>query len=137
MTRRLQKLRQAMKPLGLAAVLFEPGPAMLYLSGVRWGRSERSFVLIVPLAGEPVFVLPAFEEKRARELIHSAAVRLWQEDQNPFAAIAKVLADRGLTAGRIGLEASARFFVFDGLRQQAPQFDYVSVAPARLGLPLA
>jgi Xaa-Pro dipeptidase len=137
MTSRVHKLCQAMKPLGLAAVLFEPGPAMLYLSGVRWGRSERTFVLIVPQAGEPAFVLPAFEEKRARERIRSAALRLWQEDENPFAAIAKVLEDRAVTAGRIGLEASVRFFVFDGLRQQAPQFEYVSVAPPRLGLPPA
>ena len=42
---RIEKLREAMKEFGLAAVVIEPGPAMVYLTGVRWGRSERTFAL--------------------------------------------------------------------------------------------
>jgi Xaa-Pro dipeptidase len=119
-----------MKELGLAAVVLEPGPAMVDLSGVRWGRSERTFAMIVAQSGAPAWVLPAFEEKRARELIRSGDLHLWQEDEDPFALIANVLRDRGLESGRLGLEDSVRFFVFDGLRRQAPRFEYVSAEVA-------
>ena len=67
---RIEKLQAAMKELGFGAVVLEPGPAMVYLTGVRWGKSERTFVVVLPAKGEPVWVLPGFEEGRARELIH-------------------------------------------------------------------
>jgi Xaa-Pro dipeptidase len=64
---------------------------------------------------------------RARELIHSGSdIRVWQEDESPFARVAEVLKDRGVTAGRVGMDDAARFFVFDGVRKQAPALDYVS-----------
>jgi len=124
---RLEKLRDAMKEFGIQAVVLEPGPAMLYLTGVRWGRSERTFSVVIPVKGELAFVLPGFEEMRARELIHgTAGIRIWQEDESPYQQIVEILKDRGVTSGRVGIDASARFFVFDGIRKLAPKLDYVS-----------
>ncbi|MBZ5611296.1 MAG: aminopeptidase P family N-terminal domain-containing protein [Acidobacteriia bacterium] len=127
---RIEKLQQAMQEFGLEAVVLEPGPAMLYLTGVRWGRSERTFAVVVPLKGEPAYVLPGFEETRARELVHPGSdVRIWQEDESPYQRIADVLKDRGVASGRVGMDASARFFVFDGIRKLAPKLEYVSAQP--------
>jgi Xaa-Pro dipeptidase len=124
---RIAKVREAMKEFGLQAVVLEPGPAMMYLTGVRWGRSVRSFVLVLPQNGEPAFVLPGFEEMRARELIHAGNdIRIWQEDESPFQKITEVLRDRGVTDGRVGIDESARFFVFDGIRKLAPKLEYAS-----------
>src|SRR5579864_1405543 len=124
---RIAKVQEAMKEFGLGAVILEPGPAMQYLTGVRWGRSERTFAVVLPEKGEPVYVLPGFEEMRARELIHVGNdVRIWQEDESPYQQIAQALKDRGVTSGRVGIDASARFFVFDGIRMLAPKLDYVS-----------
>ena len=128
---RIEKAQQAMKEFGLGAVVLEPGPAMIYLTGVRWGKSERSFLVVIPAKGEPAWVLPGFEELRARELIHAGSdIRVWQEDESPFERVAQVLKDRGVTAGRVGMDDAARFFVFDGVRKQAPDLDYVSATPA-------
>jgi Xaa-Pro dipeptidase len=128
---RIEKAQQAMKEFGLGAIVLEPGPAMTYLTGVRWGKSERSFIVVIPAKGEPAWVLPGFEEMRARELIHSGSdIRVWQEDESPFARVAEVLKDRGVTAGRVGMDDAARFFVFDGVRKQAPALDYVSATQA-------
>jgi Xaa-Pro dipeptidase len=94
---------------------------------VRWGRSERTFAVVLLEKGEPVYVLPGFEEMRARELIHVGDdIRTWQEDESPYQRIAQALKDRGLTSGRVGIDESARFFVFDGIRKLAPKLDYVS-----------
>jgi Xaa-Pro dipeptidase len=127
---RIAKVQEAMKEFGLGALVLEPGPAMLYLTGVRWGRSERTFAVVLPQKGEPVYVLPGFEEMRARELIHVGNdVRIWQEDESPYQRIAQALKDRGMTSGRVGIDDSARFFVFDGIRKLAPKLDYVSAQP--------
>jgi len=123
---RIGKLQEAMKEFGLGAVVLEPGPAMLYLTGVRWGRSERTFVVVIPAKGGPVWVLPGFEEMRARELIRFGDVRIWQEDESPYQRIADALKDRGVVSGRVGIDSTARFFVFDGIRKLAPGLDYVS-----------
>jgi Xaa-Pro aminopeptidase len=124
---RIAKAQAAMKEFGLGAVVLEPGPAMLYLTGVRWGRSERTFTVVLPEKGEPVYVLPGFEEMRARELIHVGDdIRIWQEDESPYQQIAQALKDRGVTSGRVGIDDSARFFVFDGIRKLAPKLEYVS-----------
>jgi Xaa-Pro aminopeptidase len=128
---RIVKAQQAMKEFGLGAIVLEPGPAMMYLTGVRWGKSERSFILVIPAKGDPAFVLPGFEEMRARELIHPGTdIRIWQEDESPYERVAQILKDRGVTTGRVGMDDAARFFVFDGVRKQAPKLDYVSATQA-------
>ena len=125
---RIAKLQEAMKELGLQAVVLEPGPAMVYLTGVRWGKSERTFAVVLPLKGEPVWVLPGFEEGRARELIQVGDdIRVWQEDESPYQRIADGLKDRGVS-GRIAMDDSARFFVFDGIRKLASKLEYVSAS---------
>jgi Xaa-Pro dipeptidase len=125
---RIAKLQEAMKEFGLEAVVLEPGPAMQYLTGVRWGRSERTFAVVIPAKGEPVWVLPGFEEMR-EELIHIGDIRIWQEDESPYQRIADALKDRGVVSGRVGMDSTARFFVFDGIRKLAPGLDYVSAQP--------
>jgi Xaa-Pro dipeptidase len=128
---RIEKAQQAMKEFGLGAIVLEPGPAMMYLSGVRWGKSERSFILVIPAKGDPAWVLPGFEEMRARELIQpNSDIRIWQEDESPYERVAQILKDRGVTTGRVGMDDAARFFVFDGVRKQAPKLDYVTATPA-------
>ncbi|HEV3198445.1 MAG TPA: aminopeptidase P family N-terminal domain-containing protein [Bryobacteraceae bacterium] len=127
---RIAKLQDAMKEFGLGAVVLEPGPAMLYLTGVRWGKSERTFAVVLPAKGEPVWVLPGFEEMRARELIHVGDdIRVWQEDDSPYQRIVQGLKDRGVGVAsgpsRVGIDDAARFFVFDGIRKLAPKLDYV------------
>jgi Xaa-Pro dipeptidase len=128
---RVAKLQEAMKEFGLQAVVIESGPAMMYLTGVRWGRSERTFAAVLTQKGDPAWVLPGFEEMRARELIHPGQdIRVWQEDESPYQRIAEIIRDRGIAAGRVGMEESVRFFVFDGVRKQAGKLDFVTAQPA-------
>jgi Xaa-Pro dipeptidase len=128
---RIAKLQAAMKEFGLEAVILEPGLAMLYVTGVRWGRSERTFAVVVPAQGEPVWVLPGFEEMRARELIHPGSdIRVWQEDESPYRLIVDGLKSRGVVAGRVAMDDSARFFFFDGIRRLAPKLRFVGAQQA-------
>ena len=126
---RLSRLKDAMKEFGLQAVILEPGPAMQYLTGVRWGKSERTFAVVIPAKGDPIWVLPGFEEMRARELIRVGDdIRVWQEDESPYQRIVQGLKDRDVVSGRIGLDDNARFFVFDGIRKLAPKLQITAAA---------
>ena len=129
--KRIEKAQEAMKEFGLGVIVLEPGPAMTYLTGVRWGKSERSFLVVIPAKGNPAWVLPGFEEMRARELIQTGSdIRIWQEDESPFERVAQILKDRRVSAGRVGMDDAARFFVFDGVRKQSPSLNYVSATQA-------
>jgi Xaa-Pro dipeptidase len=128
---RIAKVQDAMKEFGLRAIVLESGPVMQYLTGVRWGRSERTFAVVLTQTGDPAYILPGFEEMRARELITLGKdIRVWQEDESPFAGVAGVMKDRGVALGRVGMDETVRFFVFDGVRKQAPKLEYVSAQPA-------
>ena len=124
---RLEKAQKAMQEFGLQAIIVEGGPAMSFLTGVRWGRSERTFALVLPAKGAPAWVVPGFEVMRASELIEPGSeIRAWEEDESPYIKIAQILKDRGVSSGRVGIEETVRFFIYNGIRKQAPKLDYVN-----------
>jgi Xaa-Pro dipeptidase len=128
---RIARLQAVMKEHGLEAVVLESGPGMLYLTGVRWGRSERTFAVAIPQKGGPFWVLPGFEEMRARELIRPGdEIRIWEDDESPYQRIADGLKARGVASGTIGIDEGTRFFVFDGIRKAAPYLKYQNAATA-------
>src|SRR5229473_8147359 len=92
------------------ALFFAPGTSLYYFTGIRWGLSERLLGLVIPRAGRPILVVPAFEEGRLREKLHlPLEVRIWQEDQSPTKIAAAALADQSIRTGRIGIEETAGF----------------------------
>jgi Xaa-Pro dipeptidase len=131
---RIDKARRLMTENRIAAILVEGGSSMFYFTGVRWGQSERPFVAVIPAKGELAWVCPGFEEARARELItFGTDIRTWQEDENPYRAIAQIFKDGGIATGRIGVEERLRFFVMNGVKTEAPALDYVSADPVTAG----
>jgi len=130
---RLEKARRLMADAGLEAVYLEGGSSLYYFTGVRWGRSERMAAAVVPAAGEIAYVCPAFEEARFREqLLFGDDVRTWQEHESPYQLVAGILRDRGVAGGRVGIEETVRFFLFDGIRRAAPHVELVSADPVTI-----
>ena len=124
-----QKLMTELEPK-YDALFVAPGTALYYFTGIRWGVSERLLALVLPRTGEPIVVVPAFEEGRMRERLQfPAEVRVWQEDESPTKIAAAALADRGIRTGRVGVEETAAFTFFDHLRSAAPGFECVSADP--------
>ncbi len=131
---RIEKARRLMAEQGLGAIILEPGTTMSYFVDVRWGLSERPFLLVLPAQGELAYVAPGFEEMRAREVTKfSNDVRTWQEDEDPAAVVAGILKDRGVTAARVGLEENIRYFVADALRKASPQTEWALATPVTAG----
>jgi Xaa-Pro aminopeptidase len=131
---RIAKAQTLMAQHKIAAVYLEPGSSMFYFTGMRWGTSERMFALVIPARGDIAWICPKFEEERARELIRFGTdVRTWEEDESPYKRVVEVFHDRGFKTGQIGMEERVRFFLFDGIRKEAPAFEYVSADPITAG----
>ncbi|MFD1105755.1 M24 family metallopeptidase [Sphingobium olei] len=118
---RLARAQRMMQAAGIDALLVEPGASLIYYTGIRWHRSERLTAAVIPASGAPLIVCPFFEKPSIDEsLAIPAEVRVWQEDESPYARIADFLAARGLAKGRIGIEETVRYFAVDGLKAALP-----------------
>jgi len=127
-----QKLMTELEPK-YDALFVAPGTALYYFTGIRWGVSERLLALVLARTGEPIVVVPAFEEGRMREKLNFAAeVRAWQEDESPTKIAAAALADRGIRTGRVGVEETAAFTFFDHLHAAAPGLECASADPVTI-----
>ena len=131
---RIDKARRLMAEQGLGAIVLEPGTSMAYFVNVRWGLSERPFLLVIPAKGELAYVAPAFEENRAREITKfTNDVRVWQEDEDAAAVVAGILKERGVATGKVGVEERVRFFIVDALRKAAPAIEWTLATPVTAG----
>jgi Xaa-Pro dipeptidase len=131
---RIEMAKRLMAENGIEAIYLEGGTSMFYFTGVRWWNSERMFGLVIPSRGEIAWVCPAFEEERARELIRfGKEIRTWEEDQSPYKRVAGILHDREIRQGKVGMEERVRFFLYDGIRKEAPSLEYVSADPVTIG----
>lgn len=128
-----QQLMTDAKPR-LEALYVTPSTTLVYYTGIQWWPSERILALVIPRQGDPLLVSPGFEEGRLREQMRwPMELRVWQEDENPYAIIEKWFGERGIRGGQIGVEESTRYVFFDGLRRAAGGLDYVSGDPITVG----
>jgi Xaa-Pro dipeptidase len=142
---RIAKLQELMQKKKIAALLVESGSTLDYFTGVRWQLTERVTAAVIPATGQTVIVTPFFEQPTIHEMLQvPAEIRTWQEDENPFELIAKIV--NGAPAGPLAVEANTRFYVLDAVtkafanqRQLVPGDALVSAcrmfkSPAELAL---
>jgi Xaa-Pro dipeptidase len=135
---RLEKARRLMTEQKIDAIILTGGTSLNYFTGIRWGTSERLFAAVIPKAGNPYIVTPAFEEDRTREQLVGGPmahtdVATWQEDESPFALVAQGLKDRGMSGGRIGVEETTKFVFADSVGGSAPALKVVSATAITAG----
>src|SRR5262249_23738017 len=131
---RIAKAQRLMSEQGIGAIGLESGTSMSYFVDVRWGLSERPFLVVIPARGELAYIAPGFEEQRAREVIRfSKDVRVWQEDEDALALVPGILKDRGVSTAQIGVEERPRFFIADALAKAAPASHVVLATPVTAG----
>ena len=131
---RIAKAQRLMTEQGLGAIVLEGGTSMSYFVNVRWGLSERPFLVVIPAKGDVAYIAPGFEEQRAREVIRfSTDVRVWQEDEDPLRLVAGILKDRGVATARIGVEERVRFFIASALATALPASQVVLATPVTAG----
>src|SRR5450755_2630899 len=102
---RIEKARQLMHEQKIGALYMERGSSMFYFTGTR-----QVSALVLSARGELAWIVPAAEEQNAHDASRVGGdVVSWKGDEGPFRSIAKVLKDRGVAAGQVGLEEQVRF----------------------------
>jgi Xaa-Pro dipeptidase len=124
---RIAKVQMLMAENKFAALLVEPGSTLDYFTGIRWHRSERITLAIIPAHGEVLVVTPAFEEPSVRETLQvGGEVRAWNEHESPIEKILQGLRDRGAASGVLAVESTVRFFIVDAIHQKSNAYQIVS-----------
>jgi Xaa-Pro dipeptidase len=138
-TERQEKARQLMHANSLDAILLGPGTSLGYFTGIQWWGGERLFAMVLTGKGKAFFVCPAFEQRRAEELIgnspqgSSPDIRIWQEDESPYELVAQGLRDTGVATGTLGMDEATKFVFSDSISKAAPQVRITSATPVTAG----
>lgn len=131
---RLENARTLMARNNLDGLFLGGGMNLLYFTAVSWWLSERTFGAVLNRKGAPVWVCPAFEKERARELVPAGQeVRTWEENESPFRLIGGIMKDLGAGAGRLGLAPDLRSFEAFGLRRDAASLELLDGAAVTQG----
>jgi len=136
---RLERARELMRANKLDGILMSGGTSLKYFSGISWWLSERLFAMVLPAKGKPFFVCPAFEHDRAMEQIEAGLgwknpeMRLWQEDESPYALVAAGLKQRSLAGGTLGIEERVYWAYSEGVGKAAPAVKLTSATPVTAG----
>src|SRR3546814_6961173 len=121
---RLAEAQEMLARIGASALLVNAGPSLRYFTGVSWSPSERLVALLLPAAGRPMIICPAFEQgSLAAELAIDAELLLWEEDEDPAALVGRALSPGGTLARDTLLP-------FALARRLGPRFALADGAPA-------
>jgi Xaa-Pro dipeptidase len=130
---RIEKAQRLMNENKISAMFLDGGTSMEYFTGIKWGTSERMMAAIIPAKGDVKYVSPHFEEARVRELMTiGSEVRVWEEHESPYKVVTGIFSDYGIRTGKIAMEERVRFFLFDGVRKEAPHLEYQSADPVTI-----
>ncbi|SNT75819.1 M24 family metallopeptidase [Paracoccus seriniphilus] len=97
---RLTSLQGLIRNAGLAAVWLDASSSLTYFTGLKLGQSERIHGALICADGPPVYLTPVFEAPKLESLLRiPGPMLMWEEDEDPYALVARHLADlpgRGL-----------------------------------------
>lgn len=103
-TRRLRETRRRMAARGIECLLVHTFPSICYLTGFESIAPHKYFLLAVPLEGELVLLCQAFESHNARLGACISDIVTHDLNADYIAATRDLIASRGWTGRRLGLE---------------------------------
>jgi Xaa-Pro aminopeptidase len=106
---RMDRVRARMGELGVDALLLSHGADLPWLTGYRAMPLERLTMLVLPVAGDPVLVVPALEAPRVPGAGDLFEVEAWDDTLDPIDLVTGLLARLPGGGGeRLGLAVSDR-----------------------------
>lgn len=123
---RQERLRQLLEEHNLAAMALNPGSTLTYLTGLHFHLSERPAVLLLPVEGDLVLVLPELELRKTENLTFTARPFPYGEDPSRWQeAFHKAVLAADLDRKAIGIEPGRlRLLEYGYLQQAAPEASF-------------
>ncbi|GAB1478609.1 Xaa-Pro peptidase family protein [Paracoccaceae bacterium] len=107
---RIAVLQARMVREGVRAVWLDASASLTYFTGLSLGVSERIHGALVPAAGAVVYVSPQFEAPKLRSLLQiPGEIAVWEEDENPYALMAGVMAGMAAPGRGLALDPATPF----------------------------
>ena len=98
---RLARVRERMGELGVDALLLSHGADLPWLTGYRAMPLERLTMLVLPLEGEPVLIVPALEAPRVAAADDLFAVAPWSDAEDPEPLVAAAVPRTAASSGGV------------------------------------
>jgi len=118
--RRNEKARRLMGENKIDGLFLTGSTNMQYFFNLTWGRSERTFGVVICRNRPPVWICPDFEAERASERIPKGQeMRTWHEHESPYKLIADVIRETSGSDARLAIGPTVRSFVLHGLKTDA------------------
>jgi Xaa-Pro dipeptidase len=126
MTPRLEKLYNELNISGLDAVALNPGPSLVYLTGLHFHLMERPVVVLFAPGQNPAIILPELEMQKVKQLAYPVQVFPYGENPSSWDEVfKKAVKSLGLDGKQIGVEPRAmRLMEFWHVKAGAPEADY-------------
>ncbi|MDE0837037.1 MAG: Xaa-Pro peptidase family protein [Akkermansiaceae bacterium] len=126
---RLEKAAQLMREKDWQALLVTAGSGMLYFTGTHWHSSERLVAALIFPDASIVYISPEFEVSTITDFMGlKSPVRSWEEHECPYSLVSKILSEKNITSGKLGMDEAAPFFVSNGIAKAAPNLEMVDGA---------
>jgi len=123
---RREKLTCLLQTNGMEALILNPGPSLVYLTGLHFHLSERPVVVIFTLDGRVAAVLPELETPKLDSLPFEMHGYAYPEDPAEWGqTFHRALHDLGLSSKSIGVEPRRlRLLEFGFLKDNAPRAEF-------------
>ena len=131
---RVARAQAIMREKGIDALYLDVSSSMTYFTGLKYRRTERMHAAVLPAKGEIVHISPAFEvEKLKTMLTAGGSIAVWEEDEDPTAAVTEAIKTLGYSRGTIAVDEATPFFTFDGLRKAGNTYTFVNAVDVTAG----
>lgn len=131
---RQEKLSLALEEYGLDAIAINPGPSMVYLTGLHFHLSERPVVAVFSPNKMPVLVLPELEAAKLSGLPYDLAATTYGEDPMKWPGLFSQALEP-LGAQKVGVEdRSMRLLEYRLLQSALPGVIFSDAADVIAGL---
>jgi len=115
---RIGALQAGMVRASVRAVWLDASSALTYFTGLSLGASERIHGALVPASGPVLYVSPQFEAPKLQSLLRiPGQIAVWEEDENPYALIARLVAGLNAPGQGLALDPATSFGFANGLMQ--------------------
>ena len=139
LARRLTRIQDALQRASLDALVLNPGPTMIYASGLVFHLMERPVVFVIPAEGPPALILPEFERTKGEDCPLRPVLFTYTEDPASRVATFEAASRQlGLPRRRLGVEPlRMRVFELRLLEAAAPGAQFLSAEDLITGLRVA
>lgn len=124
LVRRQTRLQSVLAQAGLQGMALNPGPSLVYLTGLHFHLMERPVVFLAPVEGTPVLILPELELAKVQDLSFGARIFSYSENPATWQGVFRTALLAADISGSVGVEPTRmRYLELKLLEAADPQIN--------------